>query len=398
MLACDGTHVGVSLRNVRITAIETPDKAAVNGETCLRRYDRVFLPYRPGLDNAKVRSARCHLLDIAKRAINEDTVIPQPVDEESRNVELVDCLPDIECVKTVIRKFMSRSYPTPVNESLAIVLSMLATDAPVSSMLPYRCLSVFEASINLICVNSQVSLQLNNIATYSPELSSLLSRSLNTGFLIEITGFCQYLSHLVQLVHETDVVSRAASAMPGTYNPERGVTYYFSESPIHGHCYGYHIIDGAEGRKDPFSSLFKYTPVAPKELFYDFSCSLSEYCLNREPYFFRETRFWHDIFHGYSHKCSKAYRSSRILPLQAVNSEICEQFNSYLQCIKYTASHLSQSHYTFFCSSLFTYGINRKLRHLLSFPEQQLVVCRNDTLTCYKTKGLGLNKLTIIFD
>ena len=31
-----------------------------------------------------------------------------------------------------------------------------------------------------------------------------------------------------------------------------------------------------------------------------------------------------------------------------INLEICEQFNSYLQCVKYTGSHLSQSHFMFF--------------------------------------------------
>ena len=27
--------------------------------------------------------------------------------------------------------------------------------------------------------------------------------------------------------------------------------------PMHGHSYGFHLITSAEGRKDPFSSLFK---------------------------------------------------------------------------------------------------------------------------------------------
>ena len=39
--------------------------------------------------------------------------------------------------------------------------------------------------------------------------------------------------------------------------------------PIHWHCYGFHLIAGCEGRKDPFSSLFEYLPTAPKEIFCD---------------------------------------------------------------------------------------------------------------------------------
>ena len=39
--------------------------------------------------------------------------------------------------------------------------------------------------------------------------------------------------------------------------------------------------------------------------------------------------------------------STRVFDLTGVNSEICEQFNSYLQIFKYTATHLSQTHFAF---------------------------------------------------
>ena len=45
--------------------------------------------------------------------------------------------------------------------------------------------------------------------------------------------------------------------------------------------YWYHIIDGVEGRKDPFSSIYCYMENAPAEICYDFACSLYEYLLNR---------------------------------------------------------------------------------------------------------------------
>ena len=49
--------------------------------------------------------------------------------------------------------------------------------------------------------------------------------------------------------------------------------------PIHGHNHGFHIISGAEDRKDPFTSGFLYMDMAPDEVLYDFSCQLQEYCL-----------------------------------------------------------------------------------------------------------------------
>lgn len=115
---------------------------------------------------------------------------------------------------------------------------------------------------------------------------------------------------------------------------------------MHGHSYGFHVIDGSEGRKDPFASLFKYKAAPTKYVFYDYACSLSEYTLNREPEYFRQTRFFHDVFHSFNHKCGNAFKSKRF-PEMRMNSEICEQFNSYLQRLKYTATHLGLAKYSF---------------------------------------------------
>ena len=110
----------------------------------------------------------------------------------------------------------------------------------------------------------------------------------------------------------------------------------------------FHFIAEGEGRGDPFSSLFKYKKTMPKEIFYDFACQLSEYALNRESELFKNTRFWHDLFHALGHLCGWNFKSGRVIGLDNINTEICEQVNSFLQCIKYTGSHLSQEHFVFF--------------------------------------------------
>ena len=42
------------------------------------------------------------------------------------------------------------------------------------------------------------------------------------------------------------------------------------------------------------------------------------------------------------------FKSGRVDGLEGINTEICEQVNSYLQCIKFTGSHLSREHFMFF--------------------------------------------------
>lgn len=106
--------------------------------------------------------------------------------------------------------------------------------------------------------------------------------------------------------------------------------------PKHGHCYGFHLILGAEGRKDPFSALLKYLPTAPRIIFYDFACQFSEYCLNREPGYFSKTEFFHDIFHSVNHTCPYAYTCESVENKRCFNTSCAEQFNSYFVKIKST--------------------------------------------------------------
>ena len=280
---------------------------------------------------------------------------------------------------------------------MAKLLQLLVRDAPISSVIPFN----YHKHLMKICMSvkngNTVQSDFRKMEEYGIHLADTLKKSISHGFGNICANFYLYLLDQVVKVHTLDRTEQQEQVIPHSYNPENGVAYYFTPHgnqickqptfcieqfsntydddsiadercskkfpsvsyggfsyiflwfcPIHGHCYGFHVISGAEGRKDAFSSLYKYKPKAPEELFYDFSCQLNEYCLNRAPEYFRCTRFWHDLFHGVTHKCGKCFKSTRVTGMSGVNSEICEQFNSYLQCIKYTATHLTQSHFMLF--------------------------------------------------
>ena len=155
------------------------------------------------------------------------------------------------------------------------------------------------------------------------------------------------------------------------------------------------LLGEGEGRRDGFSSLFKYKKTMPKELFYDFACKLSEYALNREPELFKNTRFWHDLFHALGHLCGWNFKSGRVIGLDSINTEICEQVNSFLQCIKYTGSHLSQEHFVSLFSSSCTFSTKTKLNHFsnrqqLHLPANceswEIQVCHHSSDTVYWTR------------
>ena len=80
--------------------------------------------------------------------------------------------------------------------------------------------------------------------------------------------------------------------------------------------------------------------IAPKIICYDFTCSLKEYCMNRKAGYFKNTQLFCDIFHDYNHTCSKIHSGENLIHSNSVNSSICEQFNSYLHCIKSSATQM----------------------------------------------------------
>ena len=130
---------------------------------------------------------------------------------------------------------------------------------------------------------------------------------------------------------------------------KRGSTYLFLRSCLlNGHCYGFHMIRRSEGWKDASATLYCYLKKPPKVVFYDFACSLSEYTQNWESGYFSQTRFFHDIFAGYSYKFSTAFRCQRLEGFCGFNTSICEQFNAFPQCIKASARLMTQEHFVFY--------------------------------------------------
>lgn len=404
MLACDGTHVGISLRNMKkFKPVSKPDMLEPDSENVQvhvpkhKRFNRVFLHDDiSGVSVFNIREARHHLNFLCLQTLCRDIPPEEQINEtvqQERNTTLLTVVRSLgESCFSFIEKFVNKSFSGKMRQTSAKLLKLLASDSPVSSVVPLR----FMTCLKLICSSNINSTSVNKIYSFSPELANLLQAAMDMEEdKTIVVKFAKYLAEFVTDLHQHDRTTPAPSVIPNSYNPSTGTAYYFTphgnqirrlpdfnisgasalydDKPIntcnkkfpgvsfggfgyiflwfcvlHGHCYGFHLISGGEGRKDPFASLYKYIEEAPEELYYDYACGLQEYSLNRCPNFFQNTRFWHDFFHGIQHKCSPALKSARISPINVVNSEICEQFNSYIQSIKYTATHLSHDHFCFF--------------------------------------------------
>ena len=402
LLACDGTKLGIGFKNAFVKPIESKEKDGVV-KTQFRRLDRCFIFNTQEHQPSYYQKAR-EDLEVCCRVILESKA------EDASFIEI--CNDVINKISIYSQSCFARmtglsgTCAPGEKKALAKFFLHLAYNASIDTTVPFRfCNEIFDfvegvksetlaaADVRVFCYRAKY---------FCPEISNVVLQSMLSSNLQypseDIIHFMEYLVASVRNIHTHDEPEDGAIPIPGTYNPAKyGRAYYFHQHgcqvrrmrqfslekdkkngnfdddpdtmcekrfpvvskkgttylflwfcPTHGHCYGFHIIPGSEGRKDPAASLYTHSVDAPDDILYDFACSLSEYAKNRESGYFSKTRFFHDIFHGYSHKCTKSFRCNRLLGFDAVNSSICEQFNCYIQKIKASARLMSQAHFTLY--------------------------------------------------
>jgi hypothetical protein len=119
-----------------------------------------------------------------------------------------------------------------------------------------------------------------------------------------------------------------------------------------------------EGRRDPFQCLYTHLEQAPAVIMYDFACQLSEYCRNREPAFFANTRFFIDKFHYWNHKpgaCSRSFQVTRLEGYRSLNDSICEQWHSSVDSLSQHMGSMNQLHFMLTLQSHLKHWAARKL-------------------------------------
>ena len=398
VLACDGTHIGVSIKNLRLT--EPITKPDLEDQVCnkYKKLERCFLPY-PLDKNTEDYSYWCDIISDGRKYLSncvsaclEGQNLEIFEDFEAKSyIFLLSAHLEREGLHDFLHMFLDREAPLPVLKTAGLLLKLLLKqNHAVSSVLPFRHLQDIRDCCDALEQKSpELDAHLTKMDTYAMEVSNLLRMAELHNCSDVTVRFLRELVDFVHQVHSEDRPTPDPVLQHGTYNPPSGIAYYFTEHggkvrsmphyskesqptpgdchkyfpqvsfggwgyiflffcPYHGHCYGFHLIDGGEGRKDPFSAIFKYKPSPPAELYYDFACQLSEFALNREPDFWKWVRFWHDIFHGVNHKCQPCFKSTRVVGQGGIDSAICEQFNSYLSSIKFTGTHLTQTHFMLF--------------------------------------------------
>lgn len=425
-LAGDGTKIGISLNKASLSPIESPHDPDNILPTVMRRYDRTFLRYQQ-LPNGKNNGRELKILKDFLQTACDNIVKSKDVDIEEDILNLIDIDFPFSC-QAMLMRMLKREMEQQEEITSAIFFNLLFQDASVSSMLPLCTLSRSFEYLSEVSEETSKDF-ISYIEEFSPEIAQLLIASIycnRTGVPNEdVLAVLKYLVERVKEIEQNSIRPEIASPISQSYNPPKfGRAYYFEENgrqvrrprkfsidkendkkdsvddelsmgqcsknygivnpskgitqlflwfcPKHGDCYGFHIIPGSEGRKDPAASLYTHLENPPEQIFYDFACGLEEYGLNRESGYFLNTRIFHDVFHGYKHKCSAVFRFNRLDNVEKVNTEICEQFNSFLQCIKSSSKKMKQDTFCFFVE-FFIWLWNKK-----KLIRRQKITCISD--------------------
>ena len=419
ILAGDGTHIGVSVRLMKLDHPVTQPDNDTTKVPSHKRHQRVFLPIPMEREKGEkvsefderkkcIKQARLYLLNRCRNVVGCQGVPVSGPEEEVGRKLFNDVMDGYDCapVYSFLTSFLDREFPSDLLIAAAKMMTLMLGDGALSAILPCKYHNIILESCDAVLSDGMSAPLLRKMSTIGLEVSNFLKKAHQHNQSQLCVDFMRVLVQQAKEHHQE--TPPEACPIPGSYDPPSGTCYYFTEHghqvrempqysvqgegkvfdtkpefggvceklypqvsyggygymflmfcPLHGHCYGFHLVAGGEGRKDPFSAMFKYMEEPPHEVFYDFACQLSEFCLNREPGFFRCTRFWHDLFHGITHVCGDCFKSTRVCGMESLNTEICEQFNSYMQSVKFTGSHLTQLHFVLLVQ-FFIYLWNRE--------------------------------------
>ena len=295
MLACDGTHIGVSVRNMKLDpTITTPDDKDTVLKPVHKRKNRLILP-----DKTQWK----HMWYIAKKCLKK----LKPNDKLHRDLE--------EEKTTDLLNYAYRNCSIPFYELLVVfsqnlqhidvlrvigrILLMLSGDAAMSSVAPFNSHDLLLLMCDHASVGLIVQKEVEEMKHYCIELAELLVLGQKHNCTALGVNFIRYLVHQIKEVHTRNRPTPEVNEIPGSYNPSSGTAYYFTESgnqlcqmpkyqvndgdkeknalfddrpevddlcsklfpkvscagfgymflwfcPIHGHCYGFHLISGGE--------------------------------------------------------------------------------------------------------------------------------------------------------
>ena len=204
-----------------------------------------------------------------------------------------------------IKIFVEKGIQDSMHKWMGRLLHMLSGDAALSSVLPFAGYDYFVTA----STGNYDDTLLTHLKEYNYEIAQLLVLSGGDNSRTVVTDFLEYMVEKLDAIHSVNRPAPPVQEILGTYNPPSGVAYYFTPSgeqvrkmpeyyvgpsgkvnyddipvvhdpctksypgvstagfgymflwfcPIHGHCYGFHLIAGGGREEGTHFHLFSST-------------------------------------------------------------------------------------------------------------------------------------------
>ena len=215
ILACNGTHIGVSMHHMNIKPIEKQDLPDVIYHARHQGNKRLLIP------NMQKRKYLCYL---CKRQLDKlkpsEIYIHEVEQEKSQEFLQYVAATSHPIVYQILKVFIDKTEHDAVLEVLARLLYMMSGDAALSSVLPFMSHDLIEECIQDIAGNGPTPYaKLQKVENFCMELVQLMLVSSRHGCSDMTITFCKYLLSTIKDIHKNNRPVPEVKEIPWTYDP-----------------------------------------------------------------------------------------------------------------------------------------------------------------------------------
>ena len=250
LLACDGTHIGVSVRNIildhgGVTAVDEPDRIVKPKH---KGYDRVIIDNRCAREHMKYLTRK-----VLKKTKEDEILSREEQDFENANLMQVVWNKFEDRMTAFLSAFIEdfHRYDNKFICLMAELLYLLSRDSALSTVLPFRAHDTVTQAIEELRKEGYIEeVTRESLRKYATECEKLLMISSTNDTIDLVTNFIEYIMEKIQLVHSVNCAVQEPEDIPNTYYPPGGSTYYFTESGAQVRKLPLHAVDATSTRKN----------------------------------------------------------------------------------------------------------------------------------------------------
>ena len=225
MLACDGTHIRISMQNMKLDKpVTAPDSK-----------DTILKPIHKRKDHLVThpKDQRFHLKYLSKKYLKKlksHKILWNDLESE-RTAGLLQHVNN-QCpspVYKILLLFTQQVQHQDVIQSIAHILYM-SGDAAFSSVLPFDGHDLLLSICNDTMTGIFNQKKLAEMKTYSIEFSQLITLSEHHNCTALVVNFARCLVGKIIDVHLNNRLKPTIRQVPNSYNPSTGTVYYFTQS------------------------------------------------------------------------------------------------------------------------------------------------------------------------